>query len=43
VLTVYALAAARARRVFSSPRAIRLMNRGSGLAMASAAVAVAAR
>jgi threonine/homoserine/homoserine lactone efflux protein len=43
VLTVYALAAARARRVFTSPRAIRLMNRGSGVAMASAAAAVAAR
>ena len=43
VLTVYALAAARARRVFTSPRAIRLMNRGSGLAMASAAVTIAAR
>jgi threonine/homoserine/homoserine lactone efflux protein len=43
VLTVYALAAARARRMFTSPRAIRLMNRGSGLAMAGAAAAVAAR
>jgi threonine/homoserine/homoserine lactone efflux protein len=43
VLTVYALAAARARRVFASPRAIRLMNRGSGVAMAGAAAAVAAR
>jgi threonine/homoserine/homoserine lactone efflux protein len=43
VLAVYAVAAARARRVFTSPRAIRLMNRGSGVAVASAAAAVATR
>jgi len=39
----YALAAARARRLFSSPRAVRLLNRGSAMALAGAAAAVAAR
>lgn len=39
----YALAAARARRFITSPRAMRLVNRGTGAAMAGAAVAVAAR
>ena len=43
VLTAYAAAAARARRLFTSPRACRLINRGSGIAMAGAAVGVAAR
>jgi threonine/homoserine/homoserine lactone efflux protein len=43
VFTAYAIAAERARRLFSSPRAIRLLNRGSGIAMAGAAAAVAAR
>jgi len=43
VLAVYAFAAARARRLFTSSRAVRLVNRGSGLAMAGAAAAVAAR
>jgi threonine/homoserine/homoserine lactone efflux protein len=43
VLSAYAIAAARARRMFTSPRAIRLINRGSGVAMAGAAVTVAAR
>jgi threonine/homoserine/homoserine lactone efflux protein len=43
VLAVYALLAVRARRLFTSPRAIRLMNRGSSVAMAGAAAAVAAR
>jgi len=43
VLTAYVLAAARARRLFTSPRAVQLVNRGSGLAMAGAAAAVAAR
>lgn len=43
VLGAYALAAARARRFFRSPRAVRNLNRGSSLAMASAAVAVATR
>ena len=43
VLTAYALAAARARRMFTSPRAIRLMNRGSGVVMAGAAATIATR
>lgn len=43
VLTIYALAAARARRLFTSPRALRLVNRGSSVAMVGAAAAVATR
>ncbi len=43
VLTAYTVAAGRARRLFTSPRAIRLVNRGSSVAMAGAAAAVAAR
>ena len=43
VLAAYAMAAARARRLFTSRRAVRLMNRGSGIAMAGAAAAIAAR
>jgi threonine/homoserine/homoserine lactone efflux protein len=43
VLTAYALAAARARRMFTSPRAVRLVNRGSGVVMAGAAVTIATR
>jgi threonine/homoserine/homoserine lactone efflux protein len=47
VLTVvfggYALAAARARAVFSSPRAVRLFNRTGGTLMAGAAIAVASK
>lgn len=43
VLTAYALAAARARRVFTSPRAARLLNRGSGAVMAATAVTMATR
>lgn len=39
----YALAASRARRFIASPRAVRRVNRGTGLVMAGAAVAVAAR
>lgn len=39
----YALAASRARRLIASPRAMRLVNRGTGAVMAGAAVAVAAR
>jgi threonine/homoserine/homoserine lactone efflux protein len=35
--------AVRARRLFTSPRAIRILNRTSGAAMAGAAVAVATR
>jgi threonine/homoserine/homoserine lactone efflux protein len=43
VLTAYALAAARARRLFVSPQAVRLLNRGSGVVMAGAAVTIATR
>ena len=43
VLIVYAHAAARARRLFTRPRAVRLLNRGSGAVMAGAAVTIAAR
>jgi len=43
VLAAYAVAAARARRLFTSVRAIRLLNRGSGAVMAGAAIAVATR
>jgi threonine/homoserine/homoserine lactone efflux protein len=43
VLAAYAIAAGRARRLFTSPRAVRLMNRSSAVVMAGAAGAVAAR
>ena len=43
VLGGYALAAARARRLFSSPRALRRINRGTGAVMAGVAAAIAAR
>lgn len=43
VLSVYALAAARARRVFTSPRARRAINRTSGTVMAGAAIVIATR
>jgi threonine/homoserine/homoserine lactone efflux protein len=43
VLGAYVLIASRARRMFKSPRAVRNMNRGTGVAMASAAVMVATR
>jgi threonine/homoserine/homoserine lactone efflux protein len=43
VLTGYALAALRARRLFKNASAIRWLNRGTGTAMAGAAVAVATR
>jgi threonine/homoserine/homoserine lactone efflux protein len=39
----YILLASRVRGLFTSPRALRLVNRGSGAAMAGAAVAVATR
>jgi threonine/homoserine/homoserine lactone efflux protein len=39
----YTLLAARARRWFRSPRAVKMMNRGSGTLIAAAAVAVATR
>lgn len=41
VLGGYVLAAVRARRMLQSPRAVRLVNRGSATVMAGAAVAVA--
>ncbi len=43
ILGAYVLAASRARVWLRSPRAVRLLNRGSGTLMAAAAVAVAAR
>jgi len=43
VLTAYAIAAMRARRLFRSSRAVRWLNRGTGTVMAGAAVAVATR
>lgn len=43
VLGTYVLLAARMRRLFGSPRAIRLVNRGSSVVVAGAAVAVATR
>jgi threonine/homoserine/homoserine lactone efflux protein len=39
----YVLMAARARRLLTSPQALRLVNRGSGAIMAGAAVAIASR
>ena len=43
VLSAYAGAAARVRRVFTSARARRAINRGAGTVMAGAAVAIATR
>jgi threonine/homoserine/homoserine lactone efflux protein len=43
VLGAYAVAAARARRLFTSARAVRMVNRGSGAVMAAAAVTIVAR
>jgi threonine/homoserine/homoserine lactone efflux protein len=43
VLGAYALLAARARELFTTPKAIRRLNRSSGIAMAGAAVVVATR
>jgi threonine/homoserine/homoserine lactone efflux protein len=43
VLIAYALLAARARQLFTTPKAVRRLNRSSGVAMASAAVVVATR
>lgn len=43
VLSGYVLAAERARRVMTSVRARRLLNRGAGMVMAGAAVAIASR
>ena len=43
VLIAYALLAAKARQLFTTPGAVRRLNRGSGVAMAGAAVVVATR
>ncbi len=43
VLFAYAFLAARARELFTTPKAVRRLNRSSGVAMAGAAVAVATR
>lgn len=43
VYAAYVLAAGRARRLMTSPRAVRLVNRGSAVAMAGAAATIAAR
>lgn len=43
VMTAYALAANRARNLFGSSRAMRLVNRGAAGAMAGVALAIAAR
>lgn len=43
VLGSYVLAAAHARKMFRSPRAVRNLNRGTGAALAGAAVVVATR
>ena len=43
VLAGYVLLAAQARRMFTSPRAIRTLNRPAGLAMAGAAATIVAR
>jgi threonine/homoserine/homoserine lactone efflux protein len=43
VLGSYVLLAAKARRLFTTPSAVRKLNRSSGVAMASAAVVVATR
>jgi threonine/homoserine/homoserine lactone efflux protein len=39
----YVMLAARTRRLFTSPRAMRMVNRGTGVVMASAAAAIAAK
>ena len=43
VLLTYALAANRARKLFSSSRAMKIINRGAAGVMAGAALAIAAR
>ena len=43
VLGTYVIAAVRARTLFTSPRAMRLLNRTGGTMLAGAAVAVAAK
>jgi threonine/homoserine/homoserine lactone efflux protein len=43
VFTFYVVLAARARRLFASPRALKAVNRGTGALMAGAAAAIATR
>jgi threonine/homoserine/homoserine lactone efflux protein len=43
VLFAYVFLAARAREMFTTPKAVRRLNRGSGVAMAGAAVVIATR
>jgi threonine/homoserine/homoserine lactone efflux protein len=43
VLGVYAVLAARARELFTTPKSVRRLNRSSGVAMAGAAIVVATR
>jgi threonine/homoserine/homoserine lactone efflux protein len=43
ILGGYVLVATRARRWFQNPRAVKMLNRGSGTVMAAAALAVASR
>ena len=43
ILTGYAMMAAYARQLFTSPRAIRIVNRGTGAVVACAAVTIATR
>jgi threonine/homoserine/homoserine lactone efflux protein len=43
VFGAYVVLAARARRLFTSPRALKMVNRGTGAVMAGAAAAIAAR
>ena len=43
VLTGYAIAAARARRFLTSPRSLRVANRGSSVVMAGAAISIVTR
>jgi threonine/homoserine/homoserine lactone efflux protein len=43
VFGTYVIAAARARRFFKSSKAVRNLNRGTGIALAGAAIAVASR
>jgi threonine/homoserine/homoserine lactone efflux protein len=43
VFTAYVVLAARARRLFTSPRALKAVSRGTGVVMAGAAAAIATR
>jgi threonine/homoserine/homoserine lactone efflux protein len=43
VMGSYVFLAARARQLFTTPSSVRKLNRGSGIAMAGAAVIVATR